>query len=441
MATKRTVTYKCPYCTRRFTREDLVLHVQDEHEDMIPEGFTPFRLVFNYVNKKPLSYHGKCTECGGPTPWDENKGRYDRQCEKKACKESYVKKFEENMMRTRGVTRISATEEGQKQMLANRKISGTYVMSDGGKKTYTGSYELKALEFMDKVMHIKSSDILCPGPILEYSFEGKTHIYITDFYYQPYNLIIEVKDGGDNPNKRNMPEYRAKQIAKEQFIIKHTNYNYLRLTNNDFSQLLAVFANLKMQMVENTGERVIHVNENKFLTEMMNALNSGKVVGLKDSDAYIVNYMQNNVFSDDTYNNAYKVGISNSVRLDNIFGPDENGKFNKIDESTIKIADFYKIPISVGEASSKLHSYIGSDVSNTFVYETLFNKKMYTHDQIMIESGVEKVKSFTELLSEAQKEFVSFLEYSNLDFSEEENAISELENNIKLMRKEQKRNG
>ena len=441
MATKRTVTYKCPYCTRRFTREDLVLHVQDEHEDMIPEGFTPFRLVFNYVNKKPLSYHGKCTECGGPTPWDENKGRYDRQCENKACKESYVKKFEENMMRTRGVTRISATEEGQKQMLANRKISGTYVMSDGAKKTYTGSYELKALEFMDKVMHIKSSDILCPGPILEYSFEGKTHIYITDFYYQPYNLIIEVKDGGDNPNKRNMPEYRAKQIAKEQFIIKHTNYNYLRLTNNDFSQLLAVFANLKMQMVENTGERVIHVNENKFLTEMMNALNSGKVVGLKDSDAYIVNYMQNNVFSDDTYNNAYKVGISNSVRLDNIFGPDENGKFNKIDESTIKIADFYKIPISVGEASSKLHSYIGSDVSNTFVYETLFNKKMYTHDQIMIESGVEKVKSFAELLSEAQKEFVSFLEYSNLDFSEEENAISELENKIKLMRKEQKRNG
>ena len=441
MATKRTVTYKCPYCTRRFTREDLVLHVQDEHEDMIPEGFTPFRLVFNYVNKKPLSYHGKCTECGGPTPWDENKGRYDRQCEKKACKESYVKKFEENMMRTRGVTRISATEEGQKQMLANRKISGTYVMSDGAKKTYTGSYELKALEFMDKVMHIKSSDILCPGPILEYSFEGKTHIYITDFYYQPYNLIIEVKDGGDNPNKRNMPEYRAKQIAKEQFIIKHTNYNYLRLTNNDFSQLLAVFANLKMQMVENTGERVIHINENKFLTEMMNALNSGKVVGLKDSDAYIVNYMQNNVFSDDTYNNSYKVGISNSVRLDNIFGPDENGKFNKIDESTIKIADFYKIPISVGEASSKLYFYIGSNVSNTFVYETLFNKKMYTHDQIMMESGVEKVKSFSELLSEAQKEFVSFLEYSNLDFSEEENAISELENKIKLMRKEQRKNG
>ena len=437
----RNIRYKCPFCNNRFTREDLVNHIEDDHPYDIPADFTPFRYVFNYVNKKPLTYHGKCTECGGPTEWDENKGRYNRQCNNKACHDSYIKKFEANMMKTRGVTRISATASGQLKMLSNRKISGKYKFSNGEEKTYTGSYELKALEFMDKVMHIDPNDLMCPGPILEYSLDNNTHIYITDFYYQPYNLIIEVKDGGDNPNKRNMPEYRAKQIAKEQFIIKHTNYNYLRLTNNDFSQLLAVFANLKMQMVENTGERVIHVNENKFLTEMMNALNSGKVVGLKDSDAYIVNYMQNNVFSDDTYNNAYKVGISNSVRLDNIFGPDENGKFNKIDESTIKIADFYKIPISVGEASSKLFSYIGSDVSNTFVYETLFNKKMYTHDQIMIESGVEKVKSFAELLSEAQKEFVSFLEYSNLDFSEEENAISELENKIKLMRKEQKRNG
>lgn len=441
MATKRTVTYKCPYCTRRFTREDLVLHVQDEHDDMIPEGFTPFRLVFNYVNKKPLSYHGKCTECGGPTPWDENKGRYDRQCEKKACKESYIKKFEENMMKTRGVTRISATEEGQKKMLANRKISGTYTMRDGEKKTYTGSYELKALEFMDKVLEIKSSDILCPGPILEYSYDGKTHIYITDFYYQPYNLIIEVKDGGDNPNKRNMPEYRAKQIAKEQFIIKHTNYNYLRLTNNDFSQLLAVFADLKMQMVENTGDRVIHVNENKFINEMMNALNSGKVVGVEDSDAYIVNYMQNNVFPGDDCNKEYKVGVSNSLRLDNIFGPDENHKFNRINESTIEHADFYKIPLPVKQMSEKFSGYIGKEVSDTFVYEEVFHKQMYTHDQILTEADVKKMPPLSELMESARKQFVSYLEKGSIDFSEERDIISDLEEKVRAMRIEEKNIG
>lgn len=261
MASKRIVHYKCPFCDKSFIREDLINHIEDNHIDLIPSDFTVLRYVFNYVNKKPLTYHGKCTECGGSTPWDENKGRYDRQCGKKACHDSFVKKFEANMMKTRGVTRISATKEGQKKMLANRKISGKYKFQDGGIKEYCGSYELKALEFMDKVMNIKSDDIMAPGPILEYTYEGKTHIYITDFYYQPYNLIIEVKDGGDNPNKRNMPEYRGKQIAKERYIIKHTNYNYLRLTNNDLSQLMAVFADLKMQLLENTGERVIHVNE------------------------------------------------------------------------------------------------------------------------------------------------------------------------------------
>lgn len=265
---KRIVRYKCPYCNIRDTRENLVDHVKDVHDDMIPKGYTAFRVVFDYVNKKPMGYNGKCTECGGPTGWDEDKGRYNRQCSKPACKASYLKKFEDNMIRTQGTTRISNTAEGQEKMLANRKISGTYKFSDGGEKTYTGSYERKALEFMDQVMEIKSDDILCPGPVLEYSYQSAKHMYITDFYYQPYNLIIEVKDGGNNPNKRNMPEYRAKQIAKEQYIIKHTNYNYIRLTDNNFQQLLSVFISLKFEMLENTGERVIHVNEETLLESL-----------------------------------------------------------------------------------------------------------------------------------------------------------------------------
>ena len=65
MATKRIIKYKCMYCEDRFTREDLVSHVEENHMDMVPKDFTPLRLVFNYVNKKPLNYHGKCTECGG----------------------------------------------------------------------------------------------------------------------------------------------------------------------------------------------------------------------------------------------------------------------------------------------------------------------------------------------------------------------------------------
>ena len=115
----RNIRYKCPFCEEKFTREDLVNHIEDEHEYELPEDFSAFRYVFNYVNKKPIDYHGKCTECGGPTDWDENKGRYNRQCNKKACHDSYIRKFEANMMKTRGVTRISATSSGQLKMLAN----------------------------------------------------------------------------------------------------------------------------------------------------------------------------------------------------------------------------------------------------------------------------------------------------------------------------------
>ena len=268
MSKKNNVKYKCPFCERRYTKENLVRHIDDNHEDLIPQDFTAFRYVFNYVNKKPIDYHGRCTECKGPTEWDENKGRYNRQCNNPACKESFIKKFEANMIRTRGVTRISSTPEGLEKMLANRKISGKYKFKNGVEKTYTGSYELKALEFMDQVMNISPDDIISPGPVLEYTYKETKHLYITDFYYQPYNLIIEVKDGGNRPNKRDMPDYRAKQIAKEEFIIKNTNYNYLRLTDNDLGQLLAVFADLKLQMVENTGERVIHINEN-FIQQVL----------------------------------------------------------------------------------------------------------------------------------------------------------------------------
>ena len=376
----RNIRYKCPFFNNWFTREDLVNHIEDDHPYDIPADFTPFRYVFNYVNKKPLTYHGKCTECGGPTEWDENKGRYNRQCNNKACHDSYVKKFEANMMKTRGVTRISATASGQLKMLSNRKISGEYKFSNGEVKTYTGSYELKALEFMDKVMHIDPNDLMCPGPILEYSFDNATHIYITDFYYQPYNLIIEVKDGGDNPNKRNMPDYRAKQIAKEKYIIKHTNYNYLRLTNNNLNQLLAVFANLKMQMVENTGERVIHVNEatETPIGEMMNALMSGKVVGLKDSEAYITNNLQNNVFSG---------GIAvMDGRLDSIFGINKEGVLVRLGEEESKsIIDNTKTFYKLGdrkEVSKKLKPVVGTKITEEELYETLTGIKLYDKDQI-----------------------------------------------------------
>lgn len=298
--TSKNVKYKCPFCDERYLKIDLVSHINDIHEDMVNEEYTALRIVFNTVNKKPFEYNGKCTECGGPTGWDENKGRYNRICSNPKCKKSYLEKFEKNMKDKLGVTRISSTAEGQIKMLNNRKISGKYKFQDGSEKTYVGKYEKDTLEFLDKIMHCNSIDVITPGPVFEYKYKGENHIYISDMYYQPYNLIIEVKDGGDKPNGRDMKEYREKQIEKENYIIKNTNYNYIRLTNNDLSQLLAVFMDLKMQLVDESNDRVIHINE------ISNILNEGLLFDYKDI------YYNKDKFLNGDINLCIIIGLSGS---------------------------------------------------------------------------------------------------------------------------------
>ena len=243
--------FKCPYCGKKFTREALCRHLESKHMAELPEGFTPLRVTFHVVNRKDMSYRRPCRVCKQPTEWDENKGRYNFLCGSRECYEKHVEKMREDMGDKLGINRQTATPEGLEKMLANRKISGKYKFENGHEVNYTGSYEKKALEFFDKIMHIKPEDLMVPGPILKYELDNVNHIYIPDMYYIPYNLIIEVKDGGNRPNQNpQWKETRRKQIAKEKFIVENTDYNYIRLTNNDFSQVLAVFADLKMSSME-----------------------------------------------------------------------------------------------------------------------------------------------------------------------------------------------
>ena len=236
-ATKYERKYQCPYCDERKEKLKLISHIEKRHPECIPEGYTAARIVFNIINKKQK---GTCVICGKESPWNEDKGRYDRFCSDK-CKKQYEEIAAERLKRVRGMTKQEMLKDPEYQnnvMLANRKISGKYKFQDGTIRTYVGSYELKFLEFMDNFLNVKSEDLETPGPIIEYKYKGETHKWITDAYYAPYNLVFDIKDGGDNPNNRNMPEYRAKQDAKESAIKKQGKYNYLRLTDNKFEQLI-----------------------------------------------------------------------------------------------------------------------------------------------------------------------------------------------------------
>lgn len=255
---KSTRRFKCPYCDYRDTRENLVDHVDRKHSDMIPSGHTAAREVYQAVNNKD---HGTCMICRGRIEeWDEKLWKYKNICSNPKCREEVRKRALENHIKVYNKSTLLADPDHQEKMLANRKISGSYKFSDGGSHTYTGQYERKALEFMDKVMEIPSDDIQSPGPVLEYEFEGKAHSWITDIYYIPANLVIEIKDGGSNPNNRSMESYRDKQIAKEVMITECGNYNYLRLTNNSFDQLLLILAELKEEMMDEDYYSATHID-------------------------------------------------------------------------------------------------------------------------------------------------------------------------------------
>ena len=257
MATERRIA--CPLCRRKDFKDKLIRHIEKDHEDIIGDISAE---QFLYDKTHPGS--GKCIVCGNKTDWNEKTGKYHRVCSNPRCKEELRAKFKKNMIRVHGKVSLLDDAAHQAKMLAHRSISGTYVYSDGTKFTYTGSYEHKAIEFMDKVLHCNSKDIIMPGPVIDYTDQyGNSRQWITDIYYVPYNLIIEVKDGGDNPNNRQMDEYRAKQVSKEAELIKLGEYNYLRLTDNKFVQLMEVLALLKDQEINDptTNNKVIRINE------------------------------------------------------------------------------------------------------------------------------------------------------------------------------------
>lgn len=254
--------YKCPYCNDRLIRKELIDHIDEEHEELIPDGFESAQVVYDLVNGTKGA--GRCRVCSGPTKWNSSSKRYDTLCINPKCKQKMREDYQKNMLRVHGTYNILTSDEQQKKMLANRSISGKYKFTDGGVVTYTGSYEKKFLEFADKVMQIPSKDIMAPGPTLEYEMNGEKHFYITDFLYIPYNLIIEVKDGGNNPNRKDtdgMRSSRQRTIEKEKLITDRGEYNYLRLTDNQFVQLLEIFMDIKKALIEGDDSKVVRINE------------------------------------------------------------------------------------------------------------------------------------------------------------------------------------
>ena len=405
---KTTRKYKCPYCDYRATRGELVEHVDKKHAELLPEGYTASRAVYDFVNGKN---YNTCMICGKKVyEWNEKCGRYRNLCDNPKCREEVRRIAVERHMKVYNKPTLLTDPEHQEKMLANRKISGTYKFTDGGSCSYTGTYEKKALEFMDKVMEIPSRDIQSPGPILEYNYNGEVHHWIVDFLYIPGNLLIEVKDGGSNPNNRTMTTYREKQVAKEKMITDLGTFNYIRLTNNQFEQLLAVLADMKNEALINENPRaVIHVNEEV----------GGLPVANRAPEAYIIPYGMNNAFDGFAYGDSED---------DRIIYPDGE------DFSYIDKAEFKK-KFNTGHYLF----YSGDDKENKIksIREAIYNKSIKPHpccfaEMIMGKSlyGLNEIfeyELFRYTSNDIEKKIASFIENA-IVISAENSSI--LNNNV-----------
>ena len=257
-------TFKCPICNKKYLeKKALYNHIQNEHENFLAEGESPAQFIFNARNKKS---GGKCTICGKPTKWCESVERYERFCCDE-CKEKYRQIFKQRMINKYGKEHLLNDPNQQKKMLGNRKISGTYTWSDGHTKTvYTGSYEKDFLRFLDLFCNISPNDVFAPAPqIFEYMDGDVKRFYIPDFYIATINTLVEIKDGGDNPNTHThrTGTDKRKENEKDKVMMEQSNYNYVKVTDKNYAIFMNFLIDLKNENIKDKSFRkpIISINE------------------------------------------------------------------------------------------------------------------------------------------------------------------------------------
>lgn len=248
----------CPYCDFFcYTADDFVSHIEKKHFDYIPLDMTPWQFCYMLRTGKK---EGKCVICGASTTWNENLHKYNRFCDKKACKDKYRDIFRNRMIGKYGKTTLLNDPEQQKKMLAARSISGTYLWRDHvHETTYTGSYERDFHQFLDVILQYDPEEIESPSPhTYYYKYDNKIHFYIPDLFIHPILAEIEIKDGGDNPNNHHKIQEvdKVKEKLKDE-VMKTGEYNYVKIVNKENEKFLDFLELLKEESFNKIPKKVI----------------------------------------------------------------------------------------------------------------------------------------------------------------------------------------
>lgn len=241
---KKQKVYKCPDCSAKYNKlEKLYIHVEEEHKDNIPEGIEVDQYVFNRRNNKEYQLCVICKQ--NKTAWNKEKCRYERYCSPE-CKAKARAEWEKNFKRKHGTTNPMEDPEYQKKLQEGRRISRIYKFPDGAEINCMGTYEYDFIDYCVTKKNFTSIDITNCAEVFYYVYDNQNHYYMPDFYMPEYNLIIEIKDGGDNPNKHPKIQEvdKAKEVLKDQAVVDSKAFNYIKIVNKeykDFDELIEYF--------------------------------------------------------------------------------------------------------------------------------------------------------------------------------------------------------
>ena len=251
--------FKCKICGKNFTELSyLYSHIEKEHASMIPKDMCVQQY---YYYMKTGKMNGNCVMCKKPTTWNMNTGKYNRFCGDPKCKDEYVKIMKSRMVAKYGKTHLLNDPNKQREMLANRSISGTYTWSDGKhESTYTGSYELDFLKTLDGFFDWDPEDISMPSPhTYTYRYNGEDKFYIPDVYIHSLELEIEIKDGGDNPNNHHKIQDvdKEKERLKDEVMCSQKAVHYIKITNKNYENLFRFLKEIKKEFEKYGDEKKI----------------------------------------------------------------------------------------------------------------------------------------------------------------------------------------
>lgn len=236
---------KCPICGERLVKgkDALISHIDKVHATDIPPKMSGGEYAYLVThNNKPR----KCMMCSNSTEWNLGTNKYNAFCSE-ACKAAYVKLARARLKKVYGKENLLDDPDQQKKMLANRSISGIYHHTDGGKITYTGSYEEDFVRMLDTFLSVPSKDIIMPSPhVYEYMYKGEKKFYFPDAFIPSLNLEVEIKDGGTNPNMHHKIQDvdKVKERSKDEVLCKQNIYHYIKVEDKNYKSFFALITKL-----------------------------------------------------------------------------------------------------------------------------------------------------------------------------------------------------